>query len=204
MSEEEDIMEKECKIRLKVYLMTSNKGKIKEISTILKDYGIKVKVKKGKKVEIQSSNLKKIIREALDKMAGKTPTPLIMEDSGLFVKSLRGFPGPYSSYAFNTIGLKGLLKLMEDEEDRRAEFRSVAGIYDPNLGLRVFEGIVKGEISEKPKGERGFGFDPIFIPTTGDGRTFAEMELELKNQLSHRGRSIKKLARWLLTHGDFP
>jgi XTP/dITP diphosphohydrolase len=197
-------MGKECKIPLKVYLMTSNKGKLKEISSILKDYGITVKVKRGKKVEIQSSNLKSIVREALKNLSDQTSTPLIIEDSGLFVKSLRGFPGPYSAYTFNTIGIRGLLKLMEGEEDRRGEFRSVAGIYDPNLGLRIFEGVVEGEISEKPKGEKGFGFDPIFIPSTGNGLTFAEMDLELKNQLSHRGRSIKKLARWLLTHSPSP
>lgn len=197
-------MGKGCRNVLKVYLMTSNKGKLREISTILKDYGITVEVEKGEKVEIQSSNLKSIVEEALRKAAGKTSTPLITEDSGLFVESLKGFPGPYSSYTFNTIGIKGLLKLMEGVDNREAEFRSVAGIYDPNLGLRVFEGVVKGKIAEKPKGEMGFGFDPIFIPSTGNGRTFAEMDLKLKNQLSHRGLSIKKLARWLLESIDFP
>lgn len=179
--------------------MTSNKGKIREITDILKDYKIKIETVKGEKTEIQSTDLTSIVKEVLLRIHNKSPLPLLVEDSGLFIKSLRGFPGPYSSYVFQTIGLSGVIKLMQGEKERSAEFRSVAGVYTSSSGIKVFDGIVKGEITEEPRGEMGFGFDPIFTPLDRGGKTFAEMSFEQKNQCSHRALSTKRFAEWFLT-----
>jgi XTP/dITP diphosphohydrolase len=93
-----------------------------------------------------------------------------------------------------------MLKLMENVEDRRARFLSVIAFYTPMIGgVKIFTGEVEGYIAMEPRGSGGFGFDPIFIPAEGDGRTFAEQSIEEKNKLSHRARAAKKFAEWILS-----
>ncbi len=118
-----------------------------------------------------------------------------MDDSGLFVRALDGFPGVYSSYAFRTLGCPGLLRLVEDETDRAATFRTSFGVLEKG-GPTVLEGVCHGSLAEEERGEGGFGFDPIFVPE-GETRTFAEMDVEEKNALSHRGRAVAALAQHL-------
>ncbi|TDA32431.1 MAG: non-canonical purine NTP pyrophosphatase, partial [Hadesarchaea archaeon] len=103
---------------------------------------------------------------------------------------------------FLTIGNRGVLKLLEGVGDRRAVFRSAVGYCGRDGRPLVFEGRVEGRISLEERGTGGFGFDPIFIPDEGDGRTFAEMSVEEKNALSHRGRAIEGFFRWYLLHRE--
>ena len=111
---------------------------------------------------------------------------------GLFVDGLGGFPGVYSSYVLRTIGNEGLLKLMENISDRTARFKSCVGAC---IGSHIIiaNGECQGKIDFSQKGNGGFGFDPIFIPD-GYDTTFAEMTLEEKNKVSHRGNSIRSFA----------
>jgi XTP/dITP diphosphohydrolase len=122
--------------------------------------------------------------------------PFVVEDAGLFIEHYSGFPGVYSSYALSTIGLKGILKLMEGLENRDARFHSVVA-YRYGTEIRTFQGMVKGNIAQSIRGTSGFGFDPIFIPKEVEGKTFGEMMAEEKKSLSHRAKAFKKLGKWL-------
>lgn len=146
--------------------------------------------------EIQSSSLEEVAKNGAEYCHAKLKKPLFVEDSGLFVKSLNGFPGPFSSYVFKTIGNEGLLRLMLGREERNAYFKSVVAYHDGRSEeAKTFSGIVRGKIGFEERGSGGFGFDPIFLYRS---KTFAELSLEEKNRVSHRSRSLAKFARWLI------
>jgi len=187
--------------RVELYFVTGNVHKFMEISEIIKQYAPWVQLsiaKKGFKLEIQSESLEEIALYAAKNIAQKIEDMFIVEESGLFIDALNGFPGPYSSYVYKTIGCRGILKLMRDIKDRSAEFRSVIILYHDGK-FHPFVGIAKGKISKEMRGEHGFGFDPIFIPK-GSNKTFAEMETNEKNLFSHRGFSARKLVKFLEKH----
>jgi XTP/dITP diphosphohydrolase len=152
-----------------------------------------------KKIEIQSDRLQEIAPYAAQEASNRLGVSVVAEDAGLFIDSLHGFPGPYSSYVYSRLGTKGILTLMENVSRRDARFRSVAAFCAPSDKPRCFTGTVVGRIGQRPRGVGGFGFDPIFIPTSGDGRTFAQMTIKEKNRISHRAASFRKLSRWLST-----
>lgn len=177
-------------------LVTTNKGKIEEFQQIFNQYNLKYRVEFLKTKEIQSMDLREIAKESVLHAYHILREPVVVEDAGLFINSLNGFPGPYSSYVYKTIGVDGVLKLMNGIQDRSAFFQSVIAFYSPYTGVRLFSGDVRGRISYEPRGIGGFGFDPIFIPDEGDGRTFAEMGVDEKNKISHRGKSSRKFIEW--------
>ena len=121
---------------------------------------------------------------------------ILVEDSGLFIDSLDGFPGPFSSYVERSLGLNGILKLLDGIEERRAEYRAVAILEVEGREL-LATGVCQGVIAEECLGERGFGYDPIFVPDEGDGRTCAQMSSEEKSEISHRGRALKAMSELL-------
>lgn len=123
------------------------------------------------------------------------------DDTGLEVVALNGAPGVYSArYAGEEKSAKAnmekLLLELENEPNRKAQFRTVIALIDEN-GEHLFEGKVEGSIAFEPSGNEGFGYDPIFIPEN-ETRTFAEMSLEEKNRLSHRKRAVEKMRNQLL------
>jgi XTP/dITP diphosphohydrolase len=118
---------------------------------------------------------------------------VVVEDSGLFVDALNGFPGPYSSYVHATIGVEGLLRLMSQKTRRGALFQASLALASPRDSSQQFSGKVHGTITRKPAGTKGFGFDPIFIPN-GARKTFAQGGSELKDKYSHRAIAFRKLA----------
>ncbi len=127
-------------------------------------------------------------------------TPCFADDTGLEVEALNGAPGVYSAhYAGPQRNSKDnynlLLDTMRNIPHRDAQFRMVISLILPN-GEWSFEGIVKGTITMAPKGDGGFGYDPIFQPS-GSTKTLAQMTMEEKNQISHRGIAVKKLAEFL-------
>lgn len=177
----------------KLLFITSNKGKVEEARELLSKLNIEIVQRNLKYPEIQSNSLEEIARYGAEYCYAELRKPLFVEDSGLFIKSLNGFPGPYSSYVFKTIGNIGLLKLMQGIEEREAYFKSIVAYHDGEK-IKIFSGIVRGKIGYEARGSFGFGFDPIFL--YGD-RTFAELTVEEKNRVSHRSKSLAKLARWL-------
>ena len=120
----------------------------------------------------------------------------MIDDSGLLVDALGGFPGVYSSYVYKRLGCAGILKLLEGAANRAATFETVF-LHRTGGMHEVFHGTCRGAIADREKGPGGFGFDPIFIPE-GASQTFAEMSLTEKNAYSHRGRAVDELVRYLV------
>ncbi len=177
---------------MKVYFVTSNEGKYREVKAIGESYGIEVGWIRMKYVEPQGDDLEEIARMSAENLRKEINKPFFLEDSGLFIEALKSFPGPYSSYVFKTIGNEGILKLMKGVEDRRAYFLAVIAFWD-GREIRTFKGRVDGRIAEEMRGDKGFGFDPIF---EYKGRTFAEMGEE-KNEVSHRRRALEEFFKYL-------
>ena len=164
---------------------------------LLEESGIQVRQIMEPKVEIQNQDLSKIANFAAKEVAGNASRPILVEDSGLFIKVLKGFPGPYSSYVRKTIGLEGILQLVNVTDKRQAYFQSTVAARLPNQMSGTFSARVYGTISHRAVGSHGFGFDPIFVPR-GSRRTFGQMTLSEKNRYSHRGLAFRKFAAWFL------
>ncbi len=178
-----------------VTFATSNAGKVREARAVLSPLGIEVVAFDGKGEEIQSDTVSEVAAYSARAASRRYGRPLFVEDAGLFVEALGGFPGPSSSYVFRTIGIRGLLSLLEDRSSRRACFRSAVAYCDPAREPRVFEGMVRGGILRSPVGANGFGFDPVFVPSRAR-RSFGELTLEEKCAVSHRGESLRRFAAW--------
>ncbi len=207
----------------KIWFLTGNAGKVEEAKHHFAEHGHVVEqlVVEKEIVEPQADSLNEVaeakIAQALQHLPSKEDM-LLVEDAGLFVETLGGFPGVYSSYALKTIGCAGILSLLSNliSEDpvlsgnlRKAEFRAVAALWKDGEIL-IGEGVCPGRIAEKKSGENGFGFDPIFIPADLDaignpipfesqgensthGETFSDIGLEEKKKYSHRSRAIESL-----------
>lgn len=180
----------------KIYFITSNSGKLQEVKIRFSGIGIEGIGKNIGYPEIQADSLREVAEYGVGVVKNKIDKPFILEDAGLFIDKLHGFPGVYSSYVYKTIGLNGILELLKDKNNRTAFFRSVFAYCAPNEMPRFFEGECKGKISFEKKGSYGFGYDPIFVPGN-QKRTFAEMSPERKNKYSHRGKSLNKLLEYL-------
>lgn len=183
--------------------VTSNFHKFEEVSNYFKDTKLKINHLKQKYPELQADTFSQIVLSSASILSSTIDQPFILEDSGISISGLNNFPGPYSSYVFQTIGWKGILDLMRDLEYREAHFSSIIALVE-NDEIKTFEGITKGKISIQGKGEGGFGFDPIFIPNlegeigSKNTQTFAQMNLVKKNKISHRAKSMKKLRAYLI------
>ncbi len=164
---------------------------------ILKPYKIGLRHLKQSYPEIRSDEVEEIAREAAKSLFKKIKKPLIVEDSGLFIPSLNNFPGAYSAWVQKKIGNGGILKLLENSKDRSAYFKSCIA-FSNGKTEKIFCGEVRGTISEKERGNKGFGYDPIFVPEN-ETQTFAESEM-LKNRLSHRSNAFTAFVMWYSNH----
>ena len=181
-----------------IYFITGNRGKLLEAKEKLSAAGVDVLQKNIGYPEIQADNLEDVAAFGVEYLREKTNHPFIIEDAGLFINVLNGFPGVYSAYVYYTIGLDGILKLLKDvdHKEREATFKSVFAFSTPGEKTMFFKGECRGYISFEKKGRHGFGYDPIFVPL-GKNKTFAEMETKEKNKYSHRGCSLQKLLDFL-------
>lgn len=179
-----------------IFFVTRNIHKFNEASKLLTKYDIATAMLKTKKAEIQDDDLENISKTGALEAFKRSGLPLIVEDAGLFIKALNGFPGPYSSYVYRTTGNNGILKLTRGVTDRYAQFRSAVAYCGQDGSVKSFLGISEGRIAGEPRGSSGFGFDPIFKPLRGSGKTFAEMSTEEKNMFSHRSRALRKFAEY--------
>jgi XTP/dITP diphosphohydrolase len=131
-------------------------------------------------------------------VAAATGMPALADDTGLEVDALGGAPGVYSAryagehatYADNVARLLAALAGVPPQA-RTARFRAVMVVAWPGGKEIVADGVCEGTIADVPRGEGGFGYDPVFVPTDGDGRTFAEMTAAEKDEVSHRGRAVR-------------
>lgn len=178
----------------KIIFVTGNIHKVMEANTILSEAGIHVEQNSSGYPELQDNDLENIAKYGAQWASNTLNSEVMVDDSGLFIEALGGFPGPYSAYVFDTLGNKRILKLMEDETNRSATFKCVIGYCRPGEKASVFSGEVAGIIAKEIRGNGGFGYDPIFEV---DGKTFGEMSGYEKNRLSHRYRAMVKFAGWL-------
>jgi XTP/dITP diphosphohydrolase len=183
-----------------VFFATANINKFNEARSILGAHGVAVGMLKLKGEEIQSDSLQEIAEKAVQNAYKRCHLPIFVEDAGLFIDALGGFPGPYAAYVYKTIHNSGILKLMEGVKERKATFQSIISYCDDQTVCDPlsFYGESKGEITQTERweqGKSGFGFDPIFQPD-GSSKTFAEMTIEEKNGYSHRAMAIRKFAKW--------
>ena len=173
---------------------STNQNKFFEVQLILSTQNVSVEFAKISLVEIQSDSLEEIAREKAKTAFAEVGRQVIVEDDGLFIDSLGGFPGPYSSFVFRTIGNDGILKLLAGSTNRSAYFLSVIAFYDGRI-LSISEGRVNGRITDRIT-QGGWGYDPIFVPD-GTDLTFAELK-KSKNEYSHRKRALEKFVQWYL------
>lgn len=182
---------------------SNNKHKLEEIRNLLEDI---VEIKSLKEIGLEGD-----IPETADTLEGnatqkaewvysRTGMDCFADDTGLEVEALNGEPGVYSArYAGEncsfTDNVNKLLKALEGHSNRNARFRTAICLIE-NGEKKYFEGIVNGTITTFEAGNEGFGYDPIFLPE-GHNKTFAEMPLDIKNKISHRGRAIQKLVEYL-------
>ena len=182
-----------------VFFATNNVNKFNEARKILAKNKIAIGMLRIKSLEIQSESLEEIAQSSVTEAFERYRLPMVVEDAGLFVDALNGFPGPYAAYVYRTVGNKGLLRLMEDVDNRRAKFKSVVAYFSSQVKSPVcFDGTVTGEIVRKERrasNEMGFGFDPIFKPDNSD-KTFAQMDVVEKCKRSHRAAAFRKFAEW--------
>lgn len=179
-----------------LYFATSNEHKFREAQTFLQTLKIDIKHINTQYTEIQHQNLAEIAKFGAIEVSKKYKDNIFVEDAGLFVTHLKGFPGPFSSYVYSTIRPAGLLKLLDGVKDRSAYFQSVFALARDGVLKAVFDGKIMGSISKTLRGRLGFAFDVCFIPESFK-KTFAEISLQEKNKISHRRRSLEKLAHYL-------
>jgi XTP/dITP diphosphohydrolase len=173
---------------------STNQNKFSEIKSILQQYNLGVTFRKLDTKEIQSDSLEEIALEKCRYAFSKIKSAVIVEDDGLFIDKLNGFPGQYSAFVFKTIGIKGTLELLRTSEDRSACFTSIITFCNGQKP-HLFSGKTRGRIKEDET-EGGWGFDPIFIPTNSD-LSFGQLHLlKRKQDYSHRSKALSKFAKW--------
>lgn len=188
---------------MKLVFATHNQNKFAEVKKLvpahialvsLTDIGCKKEIPEtGKTLEANA-------RTKADYVTENFGLPCFADDTGLMVDALNGAPGVYSArYAGNQKNsednMKKLLEALQGQTDRNARFATVIAL-NLNNDQRIFEGMVQGEIIMERQGTGGFGYDPIFRPL-GYPQTFAELPLETKNQIGHRGKAIRQFLRFL-------
>ncbi len=176
-----------------VTFVTTNPGKYREVRELLRPYGIRVRWKRRTLPEPQAAELEEVVRSKLGAVRDVAGYVLV-EDSGLFIPSLQGFPGVYSAHFYALWRFGPILELLK-RRDRKASFRAVAGL---RRGRRtwLFPGEVRGRIASRPAGAHGFGYDPIFIPE-GETRTFVQISAAAKIERSHRSQALHAVGRML-------
>ncbi|MDQ3757800.1 MAG: RdgB/HAM1 family non-canonical purine NTP pyrophosphatase [Actinomycetota bacterium] len=187
---------------MRLVLASANPDKAREIAALLDGFDIVPRPTHVPEVEETGSTLVDNARLKAQALMAATGEAAVSDDTGLEVVALDGAPGVYSAryagegatYADN---VAKLLDALRGSTERRARFRTVALALFPDGREVVAEGTVDGLIAESPRGEGGFGYDPVFVPDDGDGRTFAELTPDEKNAISHRGRAFRALAAQL-------
>jgi XTP/dITP diphosphohydrolase len=179
---------------VRLVLVTQNEHKLREISPLFEEYGVEFETTSIKKWEVRSNDVETVALEAARYAYGEMHRPVVVDDTGLYIDALEGFPMAYPAFVLKTIGKKGILKLMEGIKERSAMFVSAVGFCDGST-MRGFKGVMEGAISHEERGEEGFGYDPIFIPE-GHTKTYAELAFSEKIAISHRTRAFRSFLDW--------
>jgi XTP/dITP diphosphohydrolase len=191
---------------LRLVLASANPDKVKEIVAVLSaalPVDLLPRPETVPEVVEDADTLVGNARLKARALVAATDTAAVADDTGLEVDALGGAPGVYSAryagesatYADNVAKLLHELAALDDDGGaRRASFKTVALVAFPDGSEVWAEGVLPGTIAAEGRGTNGFGYDPVFVPDDGDGRTFAEMRAEEKDAVSHRGRAFRALA----------
>mgnify|MGYP003571226503 FL=1 len=179
----------------KLVIASHNPGKVREIGDLLADYGVKP-VSAAEPEETGSSFVENAKLKAMAAAEG-ADLPALADDSGLAVDCLEGAPGIYSARWAGPekdfgVAMERVHEAMADSVDRTGQFVCALALAWPDGHCEVFQGTVAGLIVWPPRGDKGFGYDPIFVPE-GHDETFGEMEPAAKHAISHRAEAFKKL-----------
>ena len=173
----------------KITLVTGNPGKLRELQAILPNH-FAFEAHSLDLTEIQSLDSKEIVADKLKRAYDIIQGPVVVEDVAVELDDLKGLPGPFYKFFREQMGDIILLRL-SNGPGSKVTVRCTAGYYD-GTDLIFGEGVLRGTV-EEPRGENGFGFDPVIMPE-GERRTMAEMTPDEKNAISHRGLAFKDLA----------
>ncbi len=179
-------------------LVSGNKKKAEEISRILP---LPVKVRDLDLDEIQELDSEKIVLHKINQAYEIVKAPVIVDDVSFEIAAWNGFPGPLVKWLLHVSpedNASVMLKMLEGVTDRRVVAKLSIGFHDGKTP-RVFVGECKGSVATEIRGKNGFGWDPVFIPE-GFDLTYAEMDPEEKDKISHRGKALKKLRDFLETN----
>jgi XTP/dITP diphosphohydrolase len=187
---------------LKFVLASANPDKAREIAAILDGFELLPRPPEVPDVVEDGETLEDNARLKAVALVEATGEAAVADDTGLEVVALDGAPGVYSAryageHATYADNVAKLLSSLAGVDDRRACFRTVALARFPDGREVVAAGEVTGTIATSPRGDHGFGYDPVFVPDEGDGRTFAELTADEKHALSHRGRAFRELGERL-------
>jgi XTP/dITP diphosphohydrolase len=176
----------------KIYFVTGNKGKLKEAEAIL---DFKLKSVTLDLNEIQSLDIKEVVKQKALDAFDVLQKPLIVDDGGVYFEAWNGFPGPLVKYIDEAGGVDLILKMLKGERNRNILLRSAVGYHD---GKRVhaFVGEIKAKIAKIPRGSNGWSWDCIFIPEPYK-YTFAELTEKEKSLVSHRKMAFEKLKSYI-------
>ncbi|HLC36717.1 MAG TPA: non-canonical purine NTP pyrophosphatase [archaeon] len=183
---------------MEIIFATSNHGKALEAAKVLEKFNVKVKHKKMDIIELDLDSIEEISVEKAKSAFKKIKKPLIVEDTGVYLSAFPGFPGVVSKKVMKALRVKGFIKLLKGEKNRKMEFNTVFTFIWGKNKFKVFDSSIHGNVPFKPKGNshKQLLYDSMFVPE-GFSETFAEMTVEEKNKLSARGKALEKLGRWL-------
>ena len=180
--------------------VTGNKKKLEEVQQIMSangDFPFSITNQKIDLPELQGEDPAEISKEKCRLAAAQVQGPCFTEDTSLCFNALNGLPGPYIKWFLEKCGHDGLNKMLVGFNDNSAYAQTVfAFTAGPGQPVHVFDGRTEGKIVP-PRGSLDFGWDPVFEPLEGEGKTYAEMSKDFKNSISHRGRSLAKLCSFL-------
>lgn len=191
-----------------ILIATNNRHKVNEIKGILKSKNFILHTLSDLRIDIEVDEDRDTLEgnalKKAEEMFSISKIPTLADDTGLFVDALNGEPGVFSSrYAGENAtyddNCKKLLETMKDipAGKRNAYFKTVVCFYENGNKHYLFEGICNGHITTVKQGEKGFGYDPLFVPD-GFGKTYAEMSEEEKNLISHRGKAFRKAGEYII------
>lgn len=177
----------------RLVFVTSNLDKLREAEAVL---GFQLAHRALDIEEIQSLSLEAVVHHKARSAKTRIEGPVLVEDTALELEGMDGFPGPLIRWLLASVGPNGICTLADAFAERRAVVRCMACAADGSEEL-IGLGVVEGQIAARPRGHRGFGWDSVFIPSGGEGKTYAEMETPEKNRISHRRLALEDLRQAL-------
>jgi inosine triphosphate pyrophosphatase len=178
-------------LKMSLYFITGNQGKLSEAKAVIPNIaGLDIDLP-----EIQGVDAHKIIEAKLKAAFEHQSGEFVVEDTSLYYEGLNGLPGPLVKWFLETVGADGLYKFAKGFNAYKATAKTIVGYAKDPYNIQFFEGNIEGQVVE-PRGEQGFGFDPVFQPD-GYNQTFAEMGQDEKNKISMRKTAFVKLKDYL-------